>query len=74
MTHKEWVGDKVDCDFTARSYRNFELNRADVMIQRLQDGERGIGTQKAWREYRIALRKWPESESFPDVAPEAPDA
>lgn len=58
----------------ARELRNSELSRADIMLSRVQDGETGIGTQKAWRAYRVLLRDWPSSESFPLVAPVAPDA
>lgn len=58
----------------ARAYRNEELARADVILNRLQDGEKGLGTQKAWRDYRVALRNWPDTESFPTEAPVAPDA
>lgn len=57
----------------ARELRNSELARADIMLNRVQDGETGLGTQKAWRAYRVALRNWPDSESFPLDAPVAPD-
>jgi hypothetical protein len=58
----------------ARKFRDDELSRADVMLNRVQDGETNIGTQKAWRAYRVSLRDWPSTESFPLVAPVAPDA
>lgn len=60
----------------AKRWRNDELARADVILNRLQDGEKGLGTQKAWREYRIALRNWPDAKDFPseDSKPTAPDA
>lgn len=58
----------------ARAWRNAELNRADVILNRIQDGETGLGTQKVWRAYRVALRNWPDTESFPNEAPVAPDA
>ena len=59
-----------------RAWRNGELGRADIELNKVQDGM-GIGTVTAWREYRCALRNWPEHESFPDstqrpVAPDAP--
>lgn len=57
----------------ARELRNSELSRADIMLNRVQDGETGIGTQKAWRAYRVELRNWPDTESFPLDAPVAPD-
>jgi hypothetical protein len=56
----------------ARKFRKEELNRADIMLNRVQDGEKGIGTQKAWREYRVALRNWPDTEDFPATPPVAP--
>lgn len=59
---------------TEKSWRNAELARADIQLMKVQDGMTGLGTQKAWREYRIALRDWPASESFPNVRPVAPDA
>jgi len=58
----------------ARTLRDGELTRADIMLNRVQDGETGIGTQKAWRAYRVALRVWPDTDSFPEVMPLAPDA
>lgn len=58
-----------------RDWRNGELDRADIELNKVQDGM-GTGTVTAWREYRCALRNWPEHESFPDSAqrPVAPDA
>lgn len=58
----------------ARAWRNAELARADVILNRIQDGEKGLGTQKAWRDYRITLRNWTGTDSFPTEAPVAPDA
>lgn len=59
-----------------RLWRNTELTRADIQLMKVQDGTIGLGTQKAWREYRIALREWPSHKKFPDVTsrPTAPDA
>lgn len=59
---------------TARAYRDTELKRADIQLLKVQDGANGLGTQKAWREYRVLLRDWPSTESFPLEAPVAPDA
>ena len=58
-----------------RDWRNGELDRADIKLNKVQDGM-GAGTVTAWREYRCALRNWPEHESFPDSSfrPTAPDA
>ncbi len=58
-----------------RVWRNSELERADVELNKVQDGM-GTGTVSSWREYRCALRDWPESPDFPDSTkrPVAPDA
>lgn len=58
-----------------RIWRDRELSRADVEINKVQDGE-GTGTVKAWREYRVALRAYPSKEGFPNIKlrPVAPDA
>ena len=57
-----------------RQWRNAELARADIQLMKAEDGMKGIGTQKAWRAYRVELREWPASETFPNVRPVAPDA
>lgn len=57
-----------------RSWRDSELARADIQLLKVEDGMKGIGTQKAWREYRNALRDYPASEAFLIVRPVAPDA
>ena len=58
-----------------RVWRNGELARADIELNKVQDGV-GHGTVTAWREYRCALRDWPENPSFPNVdqLPTAPDS
>lgn len=70
----EKSADEIMVDFEARLWRNNELTRADVVLNRIQDGETGLGTQKAWRAYRVELRNWPETELFPMEKPVAPDA
>lgn len=59
----------------ARDWRNSELVRADIAVNKVQDGDKTIGTLKSWRDYRVALRAWPEAEGFPAVTsrPVAPD-
>ncbi len=59
-----------------REWRDNELSRADVQLMKVQDGMTGLGTQKAWREYRIALREWPSCKDFPSdkSRPVAPDS
>ena len=56
-------------------WRNAELARADIELNKVQDGA-GKGTVTAWREYRCALRDWPEHDKFPNEVyrPTAPDA
>lgn len=57
-----------------RDWRNGELDRADIELNKVQDGV-GVGTVAAWREYRCALRDWPAHAMFPDSAhrPVSPD-
>lgn len=59
-----------------RSWRDIELSRADVQLNKLQDGANVPGTVGDWRKYRQALRDWPDAEAFPsvDMRPVAPDA
>ena len=57
-------------------WRNSELNRSDVQINKIQDGVTGLGSVAEWRKYRVKLRNWPDSADFPCVEcrPVAPDA
>lgn len=59
----------------ARLWRDSELQRADIMLAKVQDGMPNLGTVTEWRKYRVALRTWPEQEGFPASAPRpiAPD-
>lgn len=50
-----------------RVWRNDELLAADIELNKVQDGV-GVGTVAAWREYRCALRDWPDHAMFPDSA------
>ena len=54
-----------------REWRKGELERADHQINKLDDA---AGDSKAWRDYRVALRDWPEHQDFPnkDRRPVAP--
>jgi hypothetical protein len=61
-------------EYKERLWRGRELDRADIQLFKVEDGMKGLGTQKAWREYRIALRDYPASEDFMIVRPVAPDA
>lgn len=57
----------------ARIWRNSELSRADVIINKIEDFEIE-GDSKPWRQYRATLRNWPATEDFPATKPTAPDA
>lgn len=61
--------------YAERAWRNGELLRADIELNKVQDGS-GVGTVSAWREYRNSLRDWPESKDFPSIEsrPKAPTA
>lgn len=57
----------------ARVWRNSELIRADIIINKIEDFEIE-GDSRVWRKYRVTLRNWPATEDFPAVKPTAPDA
>lgn len=60
-----------------RFWRNLELKRADIELNKVQDSDpKAKGTVSAWREYRKALRDLPEHSLFPDTQarPTAPDS
>lgn len=66
----------IDVALTELAWRNLELKRADVELNKVQDGDTSaIGSVGAWRSYRKDLRKWPENNNFPDshFRPKAPD-
>lgn len=48
-----------------RQWRDAELARADIELNKVQDG-RGTGIESDWRDYRNSLRDWPEHDGFPD--------
>lgn len=56
-----------------RMWRNDELKKADVIINKIEDFEIE-GDSKAWRKYRVALRNWPDHDKFPSKRsrPKAP--
>lgn len=59
-----------------REWRNSELCRADIELNKVQDSDsKAVGTVGQWRDYRKMLRAWPESVNFPDknFRPRAPD-
>lgn len=63
----------ISPDEAARKWRNDELFRADIVINKIEDFEIE-GDSKPWRQYRVALRNWPSTEDFPVTKPKAPDA
>lgn len=57
-------------------WRNSELVKADIELNKVQDSDpKAVGTVSQWREYRKALRGWPENSNFPnkEFRPKAPD-
>ncbi|MBX9754638.1 MAG: phage tail assembly chaperone [Pseudomonadaceae bacterium] len=50
-----------------RQWRDTELDKADIQLNKLQDGG-GTGAETEWRRYRVELRNWPAAQGFPDAA------
>ncbi len=62
---------------TERAWRNQELIRADYELNKVQDADlKAVGTVGAWREYRKALRQYPQHKDFPspDSRPKSPES
>lgn len=52
-----------------RLWRDKELIRADYELSKVQDSDpKAIGTEAEWRDYRRALRNYPETSEFPSEA------
>lgn len=49
-----------------RQWRNTELANADIEINKAVDSA-NYAVEKSWRNYRLALRDWPENPDFPDA-------
>lgn len=66
---------KLHAAHDARTWRNAELKRVDTIINKIEDFEIE-GDSKSWRQYRVALRNWPDVKGFPSEKskPVAPDA
>lgn len=65
-----------DLSYTERAWRDIELIRADIELYKVQDSDpKAVGTVAGWREYRKALRAWPEHKDFPnkEKRPVSPD-
>lgn len=59
------------------SWLDVELIRASNELDKVQDSDpKSVGSVSDWRNYRKALRSWPEALSFPnkEFRPKAPDA
>ncbi len=59
--HEKAERDKGVSD--AREWRNNELARADIEVNKIDDEG---GDSKDFRAYRIGLRDWPQTLGFPD--------
>lgn len=77
----EWVGewedvgeDMASLAHRERVWRDVELSRADIILNKIQDGMTGYGTVGQWRAYRVELRNWPANDNFPnnELRPAAP--
>lgn len=75
----EWVEDILTITqlvFSERLWRDCELVRCDFEVYKVQDSDPNAqGSVGGWREYRKALRAWPEHQDFPktEFRPKAPD-
>ncbi|MNQ58988.1 hypothetical protein D3C85_732080 [compost metagenome] len=77
LAWKDIIISQEDVRHLERSWRNSELDRSDIELYKVQDSDpKSVGSVSAWREYRKALRAWPDSVEFPDQSkrPTAPDS
>lgn len=66
----------IDYSLEERIWRDGELVRSDIELNKVQDADpKCNGTVSQWREYRKALRAWPEHKDFPkkEFRPRSPD-
>lgn len=50
-----------------RSWRDAELQRSDIELNKVQDSDpKAFGVVADWRVYRKQLRAWPEHQEFPN--------
>jgi len=56
-----------------RAWRDAELSKADIEVNKAADT--ASATESAWRQYRVALRDWPQTAGFPspDLRPARPE-
>ena len=68
---------ETNLSYTERAWRDSELIRSDIELYKVQDSDpKAVGIVAGWREYRKALRAWPEHKDFPnkEKRPVSPDA
>lgn len=70
VNENEFVVSKTisrDLESIERSWRNSELQQADMELNKVQDSDpKAIGSVSDWRNYRKLLRAWPENVNFPN--------
>ncbi|MGL5013011.1 MAG: phage tail assembly chaperone [Bacteroidales bacterium] len=77
--HPVWIDDNLSESLTAvleRQWRDMELEKSDIELYKVQDLDpKSVGTVADWRNYRKALRSWPDNSKFPNKTyrPKAPD-
>lgn len=72
-----YIDPETSPTYLERLWRNKEISRADVELNKVQDSDpKAKGTVAEWREYRKQLRAWPSTKGFPNkqYRPKAPDA
>lgn len=75
ITWKQEVHPESELYKKERDWRNSELLRSDIELNKVQDSDpKAVGTVSDWRAYRKALRAWPEHSGFPntDLRPTSP--
>lgn len=79
LVNGNFVETEVNLDelaITERAWRDSELFRADIELNKVQDADKSaFGTVTVWREYRKSLRDYPQSQGFPNSSerPVSPD-
>lgn len=75
FTFQERVTTEEELSIVEASFIDDELIRVRSELEKIQDSDtNAVGTVAQWREYRKALRAWPEHEKFPskEFRPVAP--
>lgn len=73
LDSRKWTAEELEV--SERAWRNSELSRADIEMNKLVDSGAAEVTMSEWRKYRVALRDWPAMPDFPvaNKRPVAPD-